>query len=85
MWHIILVLVIKMIFERIRELREEKNWTQQHLAQLLFINRRTYSSYETGVRTIAPDIFIKLAEIYGVSVDYILGRTDVRQPYSRKK
>lgn len=65
-----------MVYERIRELREDKGWTQQYVADLLFVNRRTYSSYETGVRTMSPEILIKLAKIHQVSIDYLLGIKD---------
>ncbi|MCL2463201.1 MAG: helix-turn-helix domain-containing protein [Defluviitaleaceae bacterium] len=46
---------------------------------MLFVNRRTYSSYETGNRTMSPDILIKLAKIHNVSVDYLLGVDGTRQ------
>jgi len=69
------------IYERVRDLREDSDLTQEQIASLLFINRRTYSSYETGVRTMPPDILIKLARIHNVSVDYLLGLTDVREHY----
>ena len=65
-----------MVFHRIRDLREDKDMTQQQTADLLSINRRTYSGYETGTRTIPPEILIKLAEIHGVSIDYLLGKRD---------
>lgn len=65
-----------MVYERIQELREDKRWTQQYVADLLFVNRRTYSSYETGVRTMWPEVLIKLAKIHQVSVDYLLGLKD---------
>lgn len=74
-----------MVYERMRELREDKGWTQQHVADLLFINRGTYSSYETGVRTMSPEILIKLAEIYQVSIDYLLSITDEKIPYQQSK
>lgn len=73
-----------MIYERVRNLREDKDWTQQQIAEMLFINRRTYSSYETGVRTMSPEILIKLSRIHNVSVDYLLGLTDNKTPYSKK-
>lgn len=76
--------VIVVIYERVRNLREDKDWTQQQIAQMLFINRRTYSSYETGVRTMSPEILIKLARIHDVSVDYLLGLTDIKKPYPQK-
>ncbi len=47
---------------------------------MLYINRRTYSSYETGVRTMSPEILIRLAGIHGVSVDYLPGLTDAQTP-----
>lgn len=74
-----------MIYPAIRALREDRDWTQQQVADLLFINRRTYSAYENGVNTISPELLIRLAEIYETSVDYLLGLTDVREPYPRKK
>jgi transcriptional regulator with XRE-family HTH domain len=51
---------------------------------MLYINRRAYSSYETGVRTMSPEILTKLAHIHGVSVDYLLGLTDIKKPYPKK-
>ncbi|MDD7294010.1 MAG: helix-turn-helix transcriptional regulator, partial [Oscillospiraceae bacterium] len=45
-----------MTYQRIRNLREDADFTQQKMADLLFINRRTYSSYETGVRMPSPEI-----------------------------
>jgi len=73
-----------LIYERIRNLREDKDLTQQQMAQLLFVNRRTYSSYETGARTMSPEILIRLSHIHGVSVDYLLGLTNTKTPYPRK-
>ena len=72
-----------MIYERIRNLREDKDMTQQQVADMLFINRRTYSSYETGVRTMSPEILIRLAKIHGVSIDYLLGITNNKKPYPK--
>ena len=62
--------------ERIRALREDKDWSQQKLADMLHINRRTYSAYETGVNAIPLDILAALARIYGTSTDYLLGLTE---------
>ncbi|MBE6830634.1 DNA-binding XRE family transcriptional regulator [Clostridium sp. KNHs216] len=74
-----------MIYNKIRELREDRDWTQQHVADLLFINRRTYSAYENGVNAMSPEILVKLSEIYQTSVDYLLGLTEKIQPYPRKE
>lgn len=72
-----------MIYPAIRNLREDRDWTQQHVADLLFVNRRTYSAYETGVNTMTPEFLVQLAVLYETSVDYLLGLTDVRTPYPR--
>ena len=70
-----------MVYRRIRDLREDNNFTQQQVADKLFINRRTYAAYENGVNSMTPETLIKLAKIYGVSVDYLLGLTDNPNPY----
>lgn len=72
-----------MTYERIRALREDRDWTQQQVADLLYINRRTYGAYENGVNAMSPEILIRLAEIYETSVDYLLNLTDERKPYPR--
>jgi len=74
-----------MAYKRIRNLREDKNWTQKYVADLLFINRRTYGAYENGVNTISPEILIKLAQVYKTSIDYLLEQTDNPSPYERKR
>lgn len=69
----------RVIRVRLKELREEWELTQREVASVLFCNQRTYSDYERG-RTGAPiEVFEQLADFYGVSVDYILGRTNVRE------
>ncbi|WP_195985440.1 helix-turn-helix transcriptional regulator [Clostridium sp. D33t1_170424_F3] len=73
-----------MRYERIRVLREDHDWTQQQVADLLFINRRTYGAYENGVNAMSPEILIHLAKLYNTSVDYLLGLTDDPRPYRRK-
>jgi len=74
-----------MAYDRMKELREDRGWTQQHVADLLFINRRTYSAYENGVNAMSPEILMKLSEIYQTSVDYLLGLTDEKKPYPKKR
>ena len=69
------------VFENIRNLREDKDMTQKQMADLLYINRRTYSSYETGVHSIPVEILIQISKIHGVSVDYLLGLTKNIKPY----
>ena len=64
-----------MIFENIRNLREDHDKKQQELADYLNIKQTTYSKYELGKINIPIEVFIKLADYYGVSIDYIVGRT----------
>ena len=71
--------------DRIRALREDRDWTQQKLADLLHINRRTYSAYENGVNAVPIEVLTALAQIYHTSTDYLLGLTDVTEPYPSKK
>lgn len=73
-----------MKYERIRDLREDSDLTQQQMADMLFINRRTYSSYEIGVRSIPTEILSSIADIFHTSTDYLIGRTDVKKPYPKK-
>ena len=74
-----------MKYQRIRDLREDSDLTQTQIGEKLNIPQRTYAYYESGERTIPPEILIALADFYNTSVDYILGRTDngynIRCPY----
>jgi len=67
--------------KRIKQLREEKGLSQIELAKLLNISNTTLSQYETNQRVPSDEIKIKLAEFFNCSVDYLLGRTDIRNPY----
>ena len=64
-----------MIYENIRNLREDHDKTQKELADYLNIKQTTYSKYELGKINIPVEVFIKLADFYNVSVDYLLRRT----------
>lgn len=62
--------------KRLRELRKERGWTQEKAARELDMVLRTYCRYETGERE-APFLFaVRIADFYGVSLDYLAGRTD---------
>ena len=67
-----------MIFENIRNLREDNDKKQQELADYLNIKQTTYSKYELGKINIPIEVFIKLADYYGVTIDFIVGRTPSR-------
>lgn len=67
--------------KRIRDLREDADYTQEYIAHLLHINQKTYSRYETTEHAIPLAVLCFLADFYDTSVDYLLGRTDIRKPY----
>ena len=73
-----------MMYRRIRDLREDSDLTQQQMADKLFINRRTYSSYEVGSRSIPIEILSKIADIFDTSIDYLVGRTNVKSAYPKR-
>ncbi|MBR4554297.1 MAG: helix-turn-helix transcriptional regulator [Ruminococcus sp.] len=70
-----------MYFQRLRDLREDRDLNQTEVAKLLFTSQTVYSRYERGSRTIPVEHLIILAVFYGVSTDYILGRTNKKDPY----
>ncbi len=68
-----------MIFiERLKQLREAKNLTQLRLAMELNVSQETISGYEIGKAVPPAEMLVKLADSLGTSVDYILGRTDIK-------
>ena len=73
-----------MKYENIRKLRIDKGYTQKQVAEHLGVSQNTYSQYEIGVLNYPVDAVVKLADFYNVSVDYLLGRTNVKTPYPQK-
>lgn len=70
-------------YERLKGLREDKDLLQKDIADILNVTQVAYSCYEIGRRQIPIDALIKLSRFYNVSVDYILGLTDIRKPYPK--
>lgn len=71
-------------YPRLRDLREDHDYTQSYIAKLLFISQQQYSLYEKGYRDIPTAALITLADFYNTSTDYILGRTNNSCPYPKK-
>ena len=69
---------------RIRDLREDNDFTQAEIAALLNVSQATYSRYETGTLDIPYSSLEILADHYHTSVDYLLGRTNTPTPYPKK-
>ena len=66
-------------YQRIRDLREDRDYSQEYVGKVLNLSQRAYAYYESGERLIPPEILSALADLYDVSVDYLLGRTDSKQ------
>jgi len=77
--------VLIMVYENIRNLREDNDKTQKEIADYLNIKQTTYSKYELGKINIPIEVFIRLADYYNVSIDYLLNRTNIKQPYPKSK
>lgn len=73
------------MYQKIRDLREDKDLTQTQIAKILNCSQRIYSNYERGEVDIPTQVLIKLAEFHRTSVDFLLGLTDEKRPYPRKK
>lgn len=69
---------------RLRDLREDSDKKQKELAELLKVHQTTYSDYELGRLNIPITVLHTLADFYGVSVDYLLCRTNEKKPYPKK-
>lgn len=70
--------VIRMFFKRLKDLREDNDYTQAYIAEYLNMQRGVYRRYENGERELPVWALIKLARLYGCTADYILGLTDER-------
>lgn len=71
------------MYQRIRDLREDKNFSQTQMAEILHCSQRTYSYYERGEADIPTNTLIRLADFHRTSTDYLLGRTDSFKPYPK--
>lgn len=63
-------------YHRIRDLREDKDLTQEALCKQLYMHKTTYTNYEQGKHTVPLDFAVLIADFYHVSIDYIAGRTN---------
>ena len=72
-----------MLYERIRNLREDRDLSQSTIAKSLNISQRSYSRYENDDRSIPIEILSKLADFHNTSVDFLIGRTNQKEPYPK--
>ena len=71
------------MYERIRDLREDRDLKQSDIAAILHCTQACYSNYENGKRDIPTEVLGLLADFYAVSIDYLLGRTNEKTPYPK--
>ena len=69
---------------RLRDMREDRDLTQQELANYLHVSQATYSEYESGKINVPFEALWKIADFYDTSVDYLLGRTDNAAPPQKR-
>lgn len=69
------------MYQRLRNLREDRDLNQTAVAEVLHVSQTTYSRYENGTLDIPSASLITLARFYGTSVDYLLGLTGNPEPY----
>lgn len=71
-------------YQRLKDLREDRDLTQAELVRILKMHKTTYTNYEQGKREPPFELIIKLARLYDVSIDYIAGLTDTPIPLLKK-
>lgn len=69
-----------MKFQRIQDLRIDSDLSQKKIGEILHISQRSYSHYETGSLNIPIEMLIRLADYYDTTIDYLVGRTDNKEP-----
>ena len=74
-----------MHFQRLKDLREDRDLLQKDVAEILGITQTVYSRYERGFQTIPVIHLLKLADFYDTTTDYILGRTNDPQPLTNPR
>lgn len=74
-----------MNINRLKEIREDRDLYQKDVANYLNIKQQQYSEYEIGKRLIPINYLSELADYYNVSIDYLLGKTDISKPYPKSK
>lgn len=73
----------RLMYRRLRDLREDNDFTQKYVAEKISFTHSAYAKIERGERILSADVIIKLSNLYNVSTDYLLGQTDF--PHRIKK
>ena len=73
-----------MNIDRLKEIREDKDYKQTDIAKYLKVTQAQYSRYEMGINTIPIEKLASLSKFYDTSIDYLVGLTDERKPYPKR-
>lgn len=74
-----------MDINRLKEIREDRDYLQSDIADILGMKQPHYSRYEQGIRALPIEKYDLLADFYNVSIDYLVSRTDEKKPYPKSK
>lgn len=74
-----------MKYERLRNLREDRDMTQAKVGEYLHISQRSYAHFEAGTRGIPVEVLVSLADLYEVNLDYLVGRTNQKDMLPKEK
>ncbi len=77
--------VMKMKYERLKNLRKDRVLTQAEVGKHLHISQRSYAHFEQGTRGIPVEVLIPLADLYEVNLDYLVGRTNHKDMLPKEK
>lgn len=69
------------LYQRVRDLREDMDYTQVQVAEKLNLHRTQYQRYENAVTPVTADFIVGIAKLYDVSTDYVLGLTNDKRKY----
>lgn len=72
-----------MNIQRLKEIREDRDLYQKDIAELINVSQQQYNKYELGINSIPIEKLNKLADFYNTSIDYLIGRTDVKRAYPK--
>lgn len=72
---------INTLYQRVRDLREDMDYTQVQVAEKLNLHRTQYIRYESAITPVTADFIVKIAKLYNVSTDYVLGLTNDKRKF----
>lgn len=75
---------MKTVNQRMKDLREDNDLTQQKIANMLKVSQNTYSDYEHAKLRVPFDVIVALAKFYDVSLDYLSGCSNVKNPFPKQ-